>query len=318
MKYLNVTQGVLVGTHKGSYAVDVAGKDYRRDNVFAPFTGVVKKIWANGNTVWLQSLAPVLFADGTIDYAVASFTHDDDVSDLKVGQVIQQGQVFYQEGMKGFVTGNHVHLEIGRGKFTGTGWYNNSFGFWTINRKYLPHKAFFLDGTIIINTGGYAWKRTAGGNMSKDRTINQVFMMGLSRKPDPGALSTYRQTTDEVTVNAIYVSTERANKLKSLGIVGGNWVGRISGLKKTVAARDVKIGELNGTVGALKGTVADQQTALDAYSTTATKQQKTIIELTDKLSEFENRPTSPTVCESIKQTGWITLIVCKLRRTKHV
>ena len=158
MQYMNITQGVNGEySHQGTLAIDCAGKDRNIDNAYAPFDGVVKKIYTIGNTVWLESLEPVQYADGTVDYATVNLTHDNAVLDLKVGQVIKQGQVFYQEGTAGNATGNHIHLEIGRGKFRAPGWYQNAQGVWMINNAYLPYNAFFLGDTIIINSGGYNW-----------------------------------------------------------------------------------------------------------------------------------------------------------------
>jgi len=70
MKYMNITQGVNGSySHKGTNAIDLAGKDSKIDNVFAPFTGIIKKIYTkNGNFVWLESCDKVQYADGTIDY----------------------------------------------------------------------------------------------------------------------------------------------------------------------------------------------------------------------------------------------------------
>lgn len=160
MTYLNVTRGYDTGTHVGQKALDLAGKDTGIDNVFAPFDGVVKRIWDNGNSVWLESAAPVRYADGTVDYMTILATHDNNVADLSVGEHVKQGQVFYQEGTAGQATGNHVHLGIGRGKFTGNGWFENSYGYWTINNQRSIHTSLWLAvDTIVIEGGGYAWKR---------------------------------------------------------------------------------------------------------------------------------------------------------------
>ena len=153
MKYINITQKWGGGTHTYGYPIDNAGKDTRIDEVFAPFDGVIKKIYKNGNTVWLESLEPVEFANGVKDYAVVSFTHDDDVSDLEVGQVVRQGQVFYAEGTAGQATGNHVHIECGRGKFKGSGWYQAQNGQWVINDPVKPPDMFVATkDNVVINS----------------------------------------------------------------------------------------------------------------------------------------------------------------------
>ncbi len=159
MPYMNITQGYGYGSHKGTFAIDVAGSDSGVDYLVAPFTGVIKKKWANGNSVWLESTEPVLFADGTVDYATCCFTHDNNISDLTIGQVIQQGARFYEEGTAGNASGNHVHLEVAKGRYTGTGWYLNGDGVWTLNNSVAPQNSFWLKDITVLNNGGYAWKK---------------------------------------------------------------------------------------------------------------------------------------------------------------
>ena len=86
----------------------------------------------DANEVWLESSEPVIYPDGTVDYMTMMFAHDNDVSNLFVGKTINRGERFYEEGRKGNASGNHVHMECGRGKFTGSGWHLNSAGYWSI------------------------------------------------------------------------------------------------------------------------------------------------------------------------------------------
>ena len=149
--YMRITQGYNVGTHLDSYAIDEAGSDSGIDFILAPFTGVIKKIYPNdANEVWLESVEQVEYPDGTIDYMTMMFAHDNDVSNLKVGQVIPKGTRFYEEGTKGNATGNHVHMECGKGKFTGSGWHKNSAGYWSINNPKKPTECLWIDDTIKI------------------------------------------------------------------------------------------------------------------------------------------------------------------------
>ena len=56
-KYIRITQGYNEGTHKDSYAIDNAGKDSEISDIYAPFTGIIKKIYSNdANEVWLESI----------------------------------------------------------------------------------------------------------------------------------------------------------------------------------------------------------------------------------------------------------------------
>ena len=122
-EYLRITQGYNEGTHKDSYAIDNAGKDTGISDIYAPFTGIIKKIYKNdANEVWLESIDKVEYPDNTIDYMTIMFAHDNNINELFVGKRINQGDVFYQEGTKGNASGNHCHIECGKGKFNGTGW----------------------------------------------------------------------------------------------------------------------------------------------------------------------------------------------------
>lgn len=160
-RYIRITQKDHVGTHKCSWAVDEAGSDGGIDYLIAPFTAKVKKIYtADANEVWLESINKVEYADGTKDYMTIMFAHDNNVSNLKVGQTIKQGQRFYEEGTKGGATGNHCHFECGKGKFVNSGWHKNSAGYWSINNGKKVTECLFIDKTYkVINTKGYTFKK---------------------------------------------------------------------------------------------------------------------------------------------------------------
>ena len=88
------------------------------------------------------------------------FAHANDISDLFVGKKIAQNEEFYSEGTKGFATGNHCHIECGKGKFTGTGWHKNNQGYYSINNPKKPEECLWLDKSVnIINDYNYNFKR---------------------------------------------------------------------------------------------------------------------------------------------------------------
>ena len=157
---MRITQGYNTGTHLDSYAIDEAGIDSGISWLKAPFTGIIKRIYSNdANEVWLESIEEVEYPDGTIDFMTILFAHSNDVSNLFVGKRIEKGEEFYSEGTKGQVTGNHCHIECGRGKFTGTGWYKNSNGNFSINNGKRPEECLWIDETInILNNNGYNFK----------------------------------------------------------------------------------------------------------------------------------------------------------------
>lgn len=169
-QYMRITQGYMEGSHKDSYAIDNAGKDSGISNIYAPFTGIIKKIYTtDANEVWLESIEPVEYPDGTVDYMTVLFAHDNDVSDLFVGKRINKNEIFYQEGTKGNATGNHCHIECGKGKFTGTGWHKNNAGYWSINNGKKPEECFWLDNNIIImNNYNYNFKKILTETVDKE------------------------------------------------------------------------------------------------------------------------------------------------------
>ena len=159
--YMRITQGYNEGTHVESFAIDEAGMDGGIDYILAPFTGVIKKIYRqDANEVWLESLEPVEYPDGTIDYMTMMFAHSNDVSNLFIGKKINQKERFYFEGTKGNATGNHCHFECGKGKFTGTGWHSNSKGYWIINNSKNPTECLWIDDSIkILDSHGYTFRK---------------------------------------------------------------------------------------------------------------------------------------------------------------
>ena len=174
--YMRITQGYMMGTHADSYAIDDAGSDSGIDFIVAPFTGVIRKIYtSDANEVWLESSEPVIYPDGTVDYMTMMFAHDNDVSNLFVGKVINRGERFYEEGTKGNASGNHVHMECGRGKFTGSGWHLNSAGYWSINNGKNPTECLWIDDSItVLNSYGYTFKRIEPEVVAPDTPVEDI------------------------------------------------------------------------------------------------------------------------------------------------
>lgn len=155
---LYVTQGMNGSfSHKGVLAIDIAKCTYLK----APFTGIVKKIYKDINAVWLESMEKVKFADGVVDYMTVLTMHDNNISNIKVGQKIKQGEIYYHPGTKGYTTGSHIHITIGRGKFSGTGWFKNSYGNFCINNQYEINKGLFLSGNTKITKSLHSWVKNS-------------------------------------------------------------------------------------------------------------------------------------------------------------
>lgn len=205
MYNMRITQGYGSGSHKGTYAIDNAGVNSGIESAYAPFDGVIKKVWKNGNTVWLESLDKVKYADGSEDYAVVSFTHDNAVDDLSVGQMVKQGTIFYQEGTAGQATGNHIHIECGYGKFYAQGWYLNEYGIWTINNKCKPEDMFFVNGINIINGWGYNWKYFKEEDMLTKKIAEILYRFYLKRAIKQHELDSLvgKYTADQVATDIV-------------------------------------------------------------------------------------------------------------------
>lgn len=109
------------GGHGGGFAWDLCGGS---KDVSAPFTGkivYIDKSSGGNHCVILKSSNKVHLANGQTDYLSILLCHDNNISNLSSGQVIKQGQVFYQQGDFGQATGVHVHVEIAKGDISFTG-----------------------------------------------------------------------------------------------------------------------------------------------------------------------------------------------------
>ena len=137
--------------------------------MYAPCGVVVKRIYGVGNrgvnTIWLESTEKVLFADGTTDYVTFLATHpnDDDLKKIREGQRFKQGDKICREGIDG-ATGYHIHLSVGKGKFSGNGWVQNSKGKYVLTATggaVKPENAFWIDPyfTKVISSGGLSFKK---------------------------------------------------------------------------------------------------------------------------------------------------------------
>ena len=177
VRYMNITQNYSdsyshaphsQGT-PADYPIDDACSDSGRDWFYCPCDEMrVAHIYGVGksgtNTIWLESTSPVVTPCGE-DYVTIQVIHpnDDTLSGISEGQVFQRGDKMFLEGNDGNATGYHFHIAVGTGKFTGSGWTQNSNGSWvnqTTGKQIKPEEAFWIDEsfTTIINDDGIAFK----------------------------------------------------------------------------------------------------------------------------------------------------------------
>lgn len=150
-------------SHNSQNAIDILPNG----DVFAPFTGEVIYTDSAWGYVVLQSTSKVFWADGSFDYMTVGFMHDNDISDIEVGDVFEQGQDFYQAG--GTAWGNpncygaHVHIAVFRGEVK----INNSDG----GGNEYAYDAFFISNKTNDFSGkgrGYIEKGNIVSNDAPD------------------------------------------------------------------------------------------------------------------------------------------------------
>lgn len=161
MEVLAISQGMFGNfSHKGSMAIDIIGSGSGIEDAYAPFDlTLVWKDSLSGNGLCFQSDREVLCADGSKSFVTFVMWHMNDIRAYRVGQQFKQGQKIYEEGRAGFATGNHIHLNVAKGKYTG-GYplVKNSSGVWVIKNQVEPFKIFFVNDTVIRNAFGYTWE----------------------------------------------------------------------------------------------------------------------------------------------------------------
>lgn len=181
MPTMNITQGYNQGTHKGAYALDMKGEDQGIDWVLAPFTGVIRRVdnASYGIWYWFESTEPVLCSNGEVTYLTAMFGHDNKVRH-QVGSIIKQGERLCAEGTSGNASGNHCHMEIGRGRFVTGGWYKNRDGVYMIYNAVKPNEYLCVpDSYRIVNNGGLVWKKESQVTLpSHGESVDQVLHVG--------------------------------------------------------------------------------------------------------------------------------------------
>lgn len=166
-KNMRITQGYDEGSHKSSYAIDDGEIDTGRSTAYAPYSGTVKVIYPQyENQVFFESDEPVLFADGTVDYAVTLVEHQNSpmAYGMAVGKHYNQGEPFYVEGGRYAGVNNrvasHIHMEFARGKYQR--WYKNASGTYSLRDAKRPQDCCFIDDSYqIFNDNGYGFKNAS-------------------------------------------------------------------------------------------------------------------------------------------------------------
>ena len=146
-------------------ALDSNGNRQFRAPCYAPVD--IKLLWKDPVeccALW-QSVEQVHFADNTLDYLGIIVYHDNDISNgtySNVGDIKRQGEIFNRTGTGGNVTGDHVHLETGKGEVN-LSQYRYHFLDSTSCRRLVPDDALFVNDTLVTPKAQYNWKTFEGG-----------------------------------------------------------------------------------------------------------------------------------------------------------
>ena len=152
MACLNISQGRYGGySHKNLNAYDLAGMDSGIDR-FKTFNDLeVIGVHEYSRTGFANT---VCFFDAENNVTIA-MTHMNIIPNyMKVGTIFHKWDTIYLEGTKGNATGNHIHLEIGKGKQSSKTKIN---GEWQLKDLINIEDYFYIDDnyTSIKNDNGY-------------------------------------------------------------------------------------------------------------------------------------------------------------------
>lgn len=171
-QYMNITQNWNQGNHIPHWKKstdysdkpwDEACKDSGRDYFIPQNDFIVEEVLGINsnitNSVRLKSVNK-LYLPYKLDpdYLHLTLTHmnEDNLKQVKKGQILKKGDKILLEGMDGPATGNHFHVTANLGSYHGI--LKNSNGSWcyTYDKSLLPEEAFYIDTnfTIIKNSNG--------------------------------------------------------------------------------------------------------------------------------------------------------------------
>jgi hypothetical protein len=145
-------------------AYNYAGSRLYRADCYAPVD--LKCLWLDRTecvAVW-ESLDTVHLANGMIDYLTIIVYHDNDIQNgiTQVGTIKRQGEVFNKTGTGGNVTGDHMHLETGYGRYnlsystgSGTAEYKYHITDYTTPKRLHNYNALFINDTVPRHSSQY-------------------------------------------------------------------------------------------------------------------------------------------------------------------
>lgn len=195
-KIMNISQNWNQGNHiphwkdskdHSDKPWDEAGNDSNRSYFEPQNDFIIEEILGLNNnitnTVRLKSVNKLYIPyKETPDYLYITLAHmnEDNLKQLKKGQVLKKRTKILLEGNDGFATGNHFHITANLGKYYG--FLKNSNGSWcyTYEKSLIPEEAFYVDKsfTTIKNSNGSIFKNIPitvyGTPVSRNELIDQI------------------------------------------------------------------------------------------------------------------------------------------------
>lgn len=332
-RYMNITQNYNQGNHiphwqnSKNYSDkpwDEACKDSGRSYFEPQNDFIIEEVLglntSTTNSVRLKSVNKLYIPyKNEPDYLCITLTHmnEDNLKQVKKGQILKAGSKILLEGTDGNATGNHFHITANIGKYYGM--LKNSNGSWcfTYNKSLLPQEAFYVDTsyTTLINTKGSVFKEKPtdkiGTPVDRNTQNNQIEVLVDNLR------ARNRGTTTGTVLGYVnkgiydYLSTNVANEYtwyqieKDVWIASGNgWTTvyraeepinnteRIQELERQIQEKDNTITELNKKIDNLLMQIKDLeekikelenkepiQTDEPIFSYTVTKTDKYVIDL---------------------------------------
>lgn len=135
------------------------------------------------NTVRLKSVNKLYIPfkeEAAYLYLTLTHMNEDNLKQVKVGQVLTKGSKVLLEGTDGNATGNHFHITANLGNYHGLK--ENSNGKWcyTYDKSLLPQEAFYVDTafTFVKNSQGSVFKEKptdkVGTPVARNEQVNQL------------------------------------------------------------------------------------------------------------------------------------------------
>lgn len=165
-------------SHEGSNAMDFIGT-HTEYPYYAPCDCTLA--WKSGTSgLVYHSDHPVYLVDGTVDYVTMYFGHDN--YDYSVGRKVKQGELLGYTGVKGNVTGDHLHLELSKGLINSMTL--NPYNVWQLANNICPPNIMFANDTIKTNPLDYNWVDFDGGVVppilkKDDDTLTHMIVFSL-------------------------------------------------------------------------------------------------------------------------------------------